>query len=1441
MECWDSFDLGAGRDQILAILRLVNERCRDNIPIFETITLSEQKFESLFKQAVMLSLDSVNILNGDDLVQFVTFLINLFKSFEYEIVRKCALRSLSLPMWKSLSSTRLARELESSPQIRHHWENFVNERKAREASLSNVSSDTAPSSSASTKGRPKGRPTKKRKKSDVADDDDAATKTSQPVVSFEIDWEAELVPCLIKNFISSVESISTDSEIPSLELLYIERFMELIIDLLSQLPTRRFLYALVDDLHILVRCRRSFMATHAQGGLFSQLLSMATVYANFEFDNNTGKALSTQELLAEQNSRLHRLQRIAFSDHPDSLKDLVFSSTGELGKAGVLTKHLSVLTDVQVAEIAFKLGCISEEELQAMTSAGTTRSGISSPLGYMSRDFVLEVLDSMLGKRLSQLEVLSQTALCPSEELLWDEHQIPKGAKYTGEQVLALPKLNLQFLTMHDYLLRNFSLFRLESAYEIREDLVDAIKRMGPRTGLGGQVSFAGWARMALPIAGVSITEVAKPHLGEVVPAYVTAIIELDLSRFKGEIRDEWESLRHHDVIFLASIRDPKVDLGPVLQSFERERAMLSKGRKVGKRRDFQWAEEDLDFPSRYGVQYIRGGEVFEVLDEDGVALNDMSKPDTRKSGRVGNKRRVRVRVDAAQYYSDLKAGRECYEGLNLLIRRKPKENNFRAILETIQDVMGMAAIGRAVPSWLHDVLLGYGDPASAYFRKLLTTGQKEDMDYYDTFLDEAHLLQSFPGATVRVESSSSNHSSPPYKICIDRDGEKDSVVATPYQPINMGPYPEDQRPKNNVRYTPVQVEAIRAGLNQGLTLIVGPPGTGKTDVACQIIAGLYRNHPSHKILVVAHSNAALNDLFEKIMQRNVDPRHLLRLGSGEADLRESLARNAGLVEGEEFSKQGRVNWSLARRLQLLGQVQRLAASLGITGDVGYTCETAAYFQLEHVQAKIEQFSLDLNALDEDEDKKAEDHCIQSIFPFNVYFADAPQPLFSGVDFASDVEVAQGCFRHINHLFEELADYRAFELLRTQGHRGDYLLTKQARIVAMTCTHAAMTRRRLVELGFKYDSLVMEEAGQILEVETLIPMLLQDVDLVDGCRLKRVVLIGDHLQLPPVIKHAAFQKYSHLDQSLFTRLVRLGVPSLLLDRQGRARSEIAALYSWRYSGPGRSLGDLDCVASGEYKKANAGLAHTFQLIDVPDFKGKGEHCPTPFFYQNLGEAEYVVAMYQYMRLLGYPQNKISILSTYNGQKHLIRDILQQRCRNPIFGMPACVSTVDKYQGQQNDYILLSLVRTESVGHLRDVRRLVVAASRARLGLYVFCRKSLFESCFELTNTFKQFGSKPDKLQLVVGEGYPTGRGSDDAIADDCLHSVEDVTAMGVLVYQMVQRGQMLSQQLVDSQAQLDSLLSSTDVTDSVPMLEEEVNLDSATKDEEEQDDPDDSD
>jgi intron-binding protein aquarius len=280
------------------------------------------------------------------------------------------------------------------------------------------------------------------------------------------------------------------------------------------------------------------------------------------------------------------------------------------------------------------------------------------------------------------------------------------------------------------------------------------------------------------------------------------------------------------------------------------------------------------------------------------------------------------------------------------------------------------------------------------------------------------------------------------------------------------------------------------------------------------------------------------------------------------------------------------------------------------------------------------------------------------------------------------MEMAEGCFRHIEQIFAQLRDCRAFELLKLGGDRSNYLLTKQARIIAMTCTHAALKRQELIKLGFKYDNILMEEAAQVLEIESFVPLMLQEQDPEAPPRLKRIVMIGDHNQLPPVVKNIAIQKFGHLDQSLFTRFVRLNVPNITLNAQGRARPSLAELYNWRYN----QLGNLPHVLQrDEFQTANAGFAYDYQLINVEDYLGQGESEPNPYFYQNLGEAEYLVAVYMYMRLLGIPNDKISIITSYNGQKHLIRDVIKQRCAwNPLFGAPAKITTVDRYQGQQND-------------------------------------------------------------------------------------------------------------------------------------------------------------
>lgn len=252
-------------------------------------------------------------------------------------------------------------------------------------------------------------------------------------------------------------------------------------------------------------------------------------------------------------------------------------------------------------------------------------------------------------------------------------------------------------------------------------------------------------------------------------------------------------------------------------------------------------------------------------------------------------------------------------------------------------------------------------------------------------------------------------------------------------------------------------------------------------------------------------------------------------------------------------------------------------------------------------------------------------------------------------------------------------------------------------------------------------------------------------------------------------------------QSLFTRLVRLGVPTVDLDSQGRARSSISALYKWRY----KKLNDLQHVLDKpEYTLANPGFAYEYQMINVENFNGVGETEPNQFFYQNLAEAEYVVAVFMYMRLLGYPAEKISILTTYNGQKHLIRDVINLRCgENPLIGHPLKVTTVDKYQGQQNDYILLSLVRTKAVGHLRDVRRLVVAMSRARLGLYIFGRVSLFKDCYELQPVFNILLKKSTKLHLLTEEMFPCERKLTDSVENE-PKVISDMSEMADFVHKL---------------------------------------------------------
>jgi intron-binding protein aquarius len=146
----------------------------------------------------------------------------------------------------------------------------------------------------------------------------------------------------------------------------------------------------------------------------------------------------------------------------------------------------------------------------------------------------------------------------------------------------------------------------------------------------------------------------------------------------------------------------------------------------------------------------------------------------------------------------------------------------------------GVASISRVMPSWLQLILLGCGDPTSASYKSNVvkqyarnTVGVANPdapLDFGDTFLDEEHLRTSFSNSASEVKIIDNGGSSGRcnYKIrSIEANGDgKTTIEATTY------PFPSEAK-GNPVRFTPPQVEAVRSGLSPGLTLVVGPPGTG--------------------------------------------------------------------------------------------------------------------------------------------------------------------------------------------------------------------------------------------------------------------------------------------------------------------------------------------------------------------------------------------------------------------------------------------------------------------------------------------------------------------------------------------------------------------------------------------------------------------------------------
>ena len=301
----------------------------------------------------------------------------------------------------------------------------------------------------------------------------------------------------------------------------------------------------------------------------------------------------------------------------------------------------------------------------------------------------------------------------------------------------------------------------------------------------------------------------------------------------------------------------------------------------------------------------------------------------------------------------------------------------------------------------------------------------------------------------------------------------------------------------------------------------------------------------------------------------------------------------------------------------------------------------------------------------------------------------------------------------------------------------------EARVIASTLVGSA---NRLLE-GQKFGTLFIDEAAQALEAACWIPIR----------RVSRVILAGDHCQLPPTIKSYAALK-AGLDKTLMERIVENHPETVtLLKMQYRMNEEIMRFSSdWFYgnqveSAPEvkyRSILDLDIpmtwVDTSEMRNEELGMSNDDYTQDGNADGGvqgnqhsslliphstlfKEEFVGESFGRINKAEAELtLLVLEQYFQKIGKQRIlderlDVGIISPYRSQVQYLRRLLKKREFFKPYRSLISVNTVDGFQGQERDIILISLVRANDegqIGFLRDLRRMNVAITRARMKLII---------------------------------------------------------------------------------------------------------------------------
>jgi predicted DNA helicase len=265
----------------------------------------------------------------------------------------------------------------------------------------------------------------------------------------------------------------------------------------------------------------------------------------------------------------------------------------------------------------------------------------------------------------------------------------------------------------------------------------------------------------------------------------------------------------------------------------------------------------------------------------------------------------------------------------------------------------------------------------------------------------------------------------------------------------------------------------------------------------------------------------------------------------------------------------------------------------------------------------------------------------------------------------------------------------------------------EARVIACTLVGSA---NRLLD-GMKFGTLFIDEAAQALEAACWIPIR----------RAGRVIFAGDHCQLPPTVKCYEELK-GGLGRTLMERIANLKPEVVTLLRiQYRMHEDIMRFSSdWFYHN--------QMVSAPEVKhRSILDLDLPMTWIDTSQYEGKEEFVCESFGRVNKTEAELTLLSLQaYFEMIGKERVleerlDVGVISPYRAQVQYLRQLVRKREFFKPFRHLISINTVDGFQGQERDIIIISLVRSNDegqIGFLRDLRRMNVAITRVRMKLII---------------------------------------------------------------------------------------------------------------------------